>query len=114
MEAQNLNVRSEAPKKYNFNASAIKTSNIQLIEVENTINKDTMSKNSNPNFGKQIEVLPVRTLANGLCYKLEFSYPLSYQKSQELVLFMTSSNQSQDIDKPNKIPTVQCDIFQLK
>ena len=55
-------------------------------------------------FGKQIEVLPVRTLANGLCYKLEFAnYSLPYETMKYLVLLVTRSNQLQDMDEIKRI-----------
>ena len=54
-------------------------------------------------FGQQVEVLPVRTMMHGLCYKLEFSFPLSYENFQYFGLLMSSSNQLQDIDELKKI-----------
>ena len=54
-------------------------------------------------FGQKVEVLPVRTMMNGLCYKLEFLFPLSYETLKYVAMVMTSSNQLQDIDKLKKI-----------
>ena len=50
-----------------------------------------------------MKVLPVRTIMNGLCYKLEFSKPLPHGNLQYLILQMSSFDQLQDMDEIKKI-----------
>ena len=48
----------------------------------------------------RIEVIPVRTIFQGLCYKLELSNPLPFNPDY-FIIFVTSS--IQDVDKLEKI-----------